>query len=230
MNRALHIYKKLLSDGQINDKVDPEYFTNYKDPDVRTLLTEFEKELGFRIIEAKHTVYLVPNSDNDLLSFSLKDIRESISSSARQVDAFLQCYIIMVILHLFFGGKNYDPKQIEFLQIKDIVQKLDEKFDTAAEGKMDELEERYSLNFRHIANQWRAKAAVHDGKRTTKNEIVLKACRLLIQQKLMDFRDNEREIKTTKRLDDLMRYYYLDEKRVVEITAIFQEVEKDAEN
>ncbi|MDO9492984.1 DUF6063 family protein [Acetobacterium sp.] len=230
MNRALQIYKKLLSDGQINDKSDSELYTNFKDPDVRAILIKFERELGFRIIEAKHTVYLVPNSDNELFSFRMKDIRESISSSARQVDAFLQCYIIMVILHLFFGGKNYDPKQIEFLQIKDIVQKLDEKFDTASERKMDELEERYSLNFKHIANLWGAKATTQDGKRTTKNEIVLRACRLLIRQKLIDFRDNEREIKTTTRLDDLMRYYYLDEKRVSEITAVFQEDEKNAEN
>lgn len=230
MNRALQIYKKLLADGQINDKNDLEFYTNYKDPEVRMMLTQFERELGFRLVEAKHTVYLVPNSDNELLSFTMKDIRELISSGARQVDSFLQCYIIMVILHMFYGGKNNDPKQIEFLQIKDIVQKLDEKFDTASEARRDELEESYSINFRQIANIWRAKAVAQDGKRTTKNELVLKACRLVIRQKLVEFRDNEREIKTTKRLDDLMKYYYLDEKRVQEISRIFEEDDRYAQN
>ena len=230
MNRALQIYKKLLADGQINDKNDLEFYTNYKDSEVRIMLTQFERELGFRLVEAKHTVYLVPNSDNELLSFTMKDIRESISSGARQVDSFLQCYIIMVLLHMFFGGKNNDPKQIEFLQIKDIVQKLDERFDTTSKARQDELEESYSINFRQISNIWRAKAVVQDGKRTTKNELVLKACRLLIRQKLAEFRDNEREIKTTKRLDDLMKYYYLDEKRVQEILHIFEEDGRYAQN
>lgn len=230
MNRALQIYRKLLSDGQINDKNDLELYTDYKDPDVRLMLTQFERELGFKLVEAKHSVYLVPNSDNELLSYSMKDIRESIAYNARQVDSFLQCYIIMVILYLFFGGKNNDPKQIEFLQIKDIVQKLDERFDTASEARQEELEESYSINFKQIANIWRAKAVEQEGRKNTKNEAVLKACRLLIRQKLAEFRDDEREIKTTKRLDDLMKYYYLDEKRVQEITQIFEEDDRNAKN
>ena len=167
------------------------------------MLFRFEEELGFSLVELAHTVYLVPDTENELLSFSMKDIRESVATNARLVDAFLQCYIIMMTLYLFYGGKNNNPKQIDFLQVKDIVQKLDERFDAATEAKQEELEANYSINFRYIAEVWRAKAVMQDGKRTTRNELVLKACRLLKRQKLMIILDDEREIRTSKRLDRL---------------------------
>lgn len=42
--------------------------------------------------------------------------------------------------------------------------------------------------------------------------------------------DDEREIRTSKRLDDLMLNYYLSEKRVQEINRIFEDGEQNAEN
>ena len=230
MKRALLIYKKLLTDGQMDDKNDLPLYTDFRVPEVREMLFQFEEELGFTLVELAHTVYLVPDTENELLSFSMKDIRESVATNARLVDAFLQCYIIMTILYLFYGGKNNNPKQIDFLQVKDIVQKLDERFEAATEATQEELESNYSINFRYIAEVWRAKAVMQDGKRTTRNELVLKACRLLKRQRLMIILDDEREIRTSKRLDDLMLNYYLSEKRVQEINRIFEDGEQNAEN
>ncbi len=222
MRRALKIYRKLIEDGKLHDKDDPYLYSDYKDSEVRDMLESFGEELGFTLVDIPHTVYLVPDIDNDLLSFSLRDIRESVASSARLVEAFLQCYIVMTILYLFYGGKNNNPKQRTFLQIKDIVSELDTHFSNASNEMQETLESKYSINFKNIAEIWASRPIYDDTKRTTRHEAVMRACRLLERHKLTDFYDDRREIRTTQRLDDLMINYYLDERRIEDINSIFR--------
>ena len=88
MEKALKIYKKLLEKGQINDTEDKELYFDFKDLEVRDTLDIIASNLNFKIISAPHSVYLVPNIDNNLLGFSVKDIRESIKKDAKLIDAF----------------------------------------------------------------------------------------------------------------------------------------------
>ena len=143
MEKALKIYKKFLEKGQITDTEDKELYFEFKDNEVRNILETMARELDFQIIAAPHSVYFVPNLDNNLLGFSVKDIRESIKKDAKLIDAFLEIYIIMTILYMFYGGKNKNPKQADFLQIKDIVNKLDETLSNTSEEEGEKIEERY---------------------------------------------------------------------------------------
>lgn len=221
MKRALKIYKKLIADGKINDIENRDMFSDYFIPEVHKTLEDIASELDFDIVELPHDIYLVPKLSNSIINFSMKDIRTGISSSARLADAYLQCYIIMLILYLFFGGKNTNPKNTEFLQIKDIVSEADARFLTADITEEDEYEEKYSVNFKAIKEIWINKPVFDDGKRSTRSEFVLKACRFLESQKLLKILDNNSEIRTTQRLDDLMINYYLSEDRVNEINEMF---------
>ena len=220
MEKALMIYKKLVSDGEIDDIRDSELYNDFKDEDVRRSLYEFEKTLDFKIIDVPHKVYMVPGIENDIFGFTLRDMREGIGSHARLVDAFLNCYIIMTILSMFFGGKNNDPKKTGFVQVKDVVAALEKKFQEVPEGGVT-WEEDHSINFKNIADVWKPKLVIDDSRKVTKNELVLRACRLLRKQRLVTLHDEDREIRTTVRLDDLMRHHYLNEKRVSEIMNLF---------
>ena len=82
MEKALRIYKRLLEKGQITDTEDKELYFDFKEPEVRETLNIIARELNFQIIAAPHSVYLVPNLENNLLGFSVKDIRESIKKDA----------------------------------------------------------------------------------------------------------------------------------------------------
>ena len=53
----------------------------------------------------------------------------------------------MTILYMFYGGKNKNPKQADFLQVKDIVNKLDETLSLTSNEEAQKIEERYSINF-----------------------------------------------------------------------------------
>lgn len=223
MEEALKIYKTLLEQGEISKQKDKELFQSYTEhPEIKEILEKFERELNFKIVETPRTLYLVSGIDNKILSFSLKDIRESIRTDAKLIDTFLICYIIMFILYLFYGGKNADPKQAEFLQLKDIVVALDERFEKIDEDAQTLLEEDYSINFQNIADEWKSKIA--DGNtRNTRKYMVKKACDILEKEKLVFYPNGEKdfEIRPEEKLDNLMRYYYLLEDRIKEINQIF---------
>ena len=230
MERALKIYQRLLEKGQITDTEDKELYFEFKDPEVRNILDIMEKELRFKIISAPHSIYFVPNLENNLLGFSVKDIRESIKKDAKLIDAFLEVYIIMLILYMFYGGKNKNPKQADFLQVKDIVNKLDETLKATSEEEAEKIEERYSINFIQVSNYWKAKALIEENKLKTRTGTVLTACKLLKNEKLIIITDDDTEIRATKKLDDVMEYYYLSEDRIYEINDIFKVGESNAQD
>lgn len=223
LEEALKIYRKLLEQGEIRKIQDKELFSAYTENiEIKEILEKFERELDFRIIETPRCLYFVANIENKILSFSLRELREAIRPDAKLVDTFLLCYIIMFILYLFYGGKNADPKQADFLQLKDIVQALDDRFNKIDEDAQRLLEEDYSINFQYIANEWKAKQVDGTG-RNTRKYMVKKACEILEKEKLVFFPNGEKdlEIRPEEKLDNLMRYYYLLEDRIKEINQIF---------
>ena len=220
MRQTAKILRKLLLDGEL-DTNDSALLAEYRTPEVRTELDVWGEELGFSLVDMRGKVYLVPHTDSELLSFSIRDIRERESSSARLIDAFLQCYITMTILWMFYGGKNKNPKQAMFLQIKDVVAMLDDRFSNASASEVNVFETEYEINFTHISSHWSAMPVYEDQKRKTRMESVLRACRFMREQQLLLLLDGDREIRPTDRLDDLMMGYYLDMNRIDEIHSLF---------
>jgi len=224
MIKAAKIITKLLKSGELSSIDDAELFEHFHE--VRDELDIYGEEMGFSLHEINSTVYLIPNMDSDILTYSLKKVRESESSSANLKDAFLQCYITMTILWLLYGGKNKDPLQYAFLQISTIVAKLDERLnaDNSELGRV--LEEDCEINFKQIAEHWKPLHA-HDEeniKRKTRMGRVLTACRFLEREGLVNLRDNELEVRPTKRLNDLMQYY-LNNDRIKDIHCLFDNEE-----
>ena len=224
LSTALKIFKKLLDRGQLDRESDSDLFLEYRNAEVRSALAQMEEELEFRIIEAPSTLYLVPDSGNSLLGFVSKDLREWVALDARLLDSYLLSYTVMVILYLFYGGKNRNPKQREYLRISRLLEELDRRFARvlADEERTAGLEEHYGLNFIRLAELWEAKQDFEERARKTKTGTILNACRLLERQNLLRLVDNEREIRCTRKLDDLMLNYYLSDSRVDEIHALFE--------
>jgi hypothetical protein len=233
LNTALSIFKKLLDRGQIDRENDGDLFLEFRNGEVRSALAQLEEELDFKIVEASNTLYLVPDGSNSLLGFVSKDLREWVASDARLLDSYLLCYISMFIFYLFYGGHNRNPKQREYLRISKLSEELDLRFARALadnEGTAG-LEERYGLNFIRMAELWESKQDFEEKARKTKTGTILNTCRLLERQNLLRLVDNEREIRCTRKLDDLMLNYYLSDSRVEEIHSLFEGGGKpDAQN
>ncbi|HBP64826.1 MAG TPA: hypothetical protein DD730_11245, partial [Desulfosporosinus sp.] len=72
---ALKIYRKLVEKGQLDRDIEGDLFLEFRNVEVRAILTEFEEELDFKTIEVAGTLYLLPNIGNGVLGFTTKDIR-----------------------------------------------------------------------------------------------------------------------------------------------------------
>lgn len=231
---AIKIFKILLENGQLDRDEYSDLFIEYLNTEVQEIINVFEEEMDCKVIRINNTVYLLPDYDNGLLGFRNKDFREWIGSNSRLSDVYMSYYITMFILFKFYGGKNKNPKQREFLRINTLIDELDNRFEGVLKQNREQVvlkEEELSINLISIAEAWNQKITLEDNKRTTKFGTVLRICSLLEQEKLIRLMEEKKEIRTTKKLDDLMTYYFLNDSRINEINSIFIEVEeKDASN
>jgi hypothetical protein len=230
LKTALKIYRKLLEKGQLDRESEGDLFLGFRNVEVRAILAEFEEELDFKVIEVAGSIYLLPNSGNGILGYTTKDLRESVASDARLVDAYLLSYISMFILFLFYGGRNRNPKQREFLRISTLIEELDRRFELALrdEEEAQVLEEKFALNFIRIAELWASKQDFEERGRKTKAGTILNTCRILERENLLRIVDEDRELRPTRKLDDLMLNYYLDDSRVEEMRVFFEGAVDDA--
>ncbi len=230
---GIQIFKILLENGQLDREAHSDLFIEYLNSEVQEVLSEFEEEMDCKIIKINNTIYLLPNYDNSLLGFKNKDYREWLGSNTRLSDVYLSYYITMFILFKFYGGKNKNPKQREFIRMMTLIDELDQKFEAILKHNQEDMmgkEEELSINLISIAEVWNQKIIHEENKRTTKVGTVLRICTLLEQEKLIRLLEDKKEIRTTKKLDDLMTYYFLNDSRIDEINNIFTEEGKDASN
>lgn len=224
MRDTVKIMGQLMMKGSLNDREDAELFSLASDETVRLELETFSEEWGFYLLRTMHDLYLVPLPENEMFSARLRDLREHAASNARNMDAYLQCYIIMVILWMFFGSRNSRAQRESALRIRDIVEKLDERFSS---GSHQEDMENMQINFHKIAEKWNGSILLDEG-RKNKTELVRTACRFLEKNKLVEFWDDGDEIRPKQRLVDLMTCYYLNDTRINDIHTIFEKEEQNA--
>jgi hypothetical protein len=230
---GVQIFKILLENGQVDRDNHSDLFIEYLNSEVQEVLSEFEEEMDCKIIKINNTIYLLPHYDNSLLGFKNKDYREWLGSNSRLSDVYLAYYITMFILHKFYGGKNKNPKQREFIRMGTVIEELDQRFEAILKSNQEEVvkqEEDLSVNLISIAELWDQKIVHEENKRTTKHGTVLRICTLLEQEKLIRLLEEKKEIRTTKKLDDLITYYFLNDSRIEEINRIFAGEDKHASN
>lgn len=232
-HKTFSLFKQMLGTGGISREKDPEFYADWQDKDIAGELAELCEELGFHLHEYSTRVYLIPDADNELFAQSNADIRESIGSDARNVDIFLNHYIIMLVLFLLYRSENQRAKSDEFVALSRLVDEMDARMQKALDApeKSEQEESRYSINFIKIAQLWLAKQR-GDKLSTRRNEkygCIRKACVKLRNENLITLRENESQIWPTMRLDDLMEYY-LSSDRVRQIQKMFEEVKTDADD
>ena len=182
MKTAMQIFRELLEKGQMDRETNSELFLQYSEPEVQELMNVIVEEMNCQILRVKNTIYLVPDFDNQLLGYRNKDLREWLGSNARQPDVFLGYYITAFIINLFYGGKNRDPKQREFLSLATVIDELDLRIKRILENgeEYKENEREFSMNFKSIAQNWDSKRSYEEGSRsTTKLGFLLRVMRLL---------------------------------------------------
>ena len=222
---AVKIFRILVEYGELNRVEYGDAFVEYLDADVQSVLNCFEEEMDCLIKKIGNTLYLLPNYDNSILGFRNKEWREWMGSAASNIDVFLGYYITIFILSKFFGGKNKNPKRLEFLRLVNLIDDLDRRFEAflQEETGTQKKEEEIGLNIIKVARYWKEKIVDEENKKKTKYAFVKKICKLLENEKLIYIIDEDSEIRTTSKLDNIMTYYYLNDSRINEINNIFSQ-------
>jgi hydroxymethylpyrimidine pyrophosphatase-like HAD family hydrolase len=219
---AIQIFKILMSKGDFNRRENPELYSEYLDLEVQEALAVLEQEFNCRFLHFDDTVYLIPSIDSEVLGVQPAELRSYFGSNATRREVFLGFYIMMFIFHEFYSGKNKDPKKMDFLQVSVLIDRLDERFDRLmdmSEEEREELEKKYQINLSSSMDVWSNMLVDHETKQRTKYNLIKRVCKILEDQKLAYLVEDQ--IRTTPRLDILMRQYYLHSDRVTLINQAF---------
>lgn len=220
---AIKIFKQLLMQGEFNRREQAFLYSEYLEPEVQEVLSHFEEEFECRFLNFDETVYLVPGISSQIIGMQPGEIRRYFGSNATNKDVYLAYYIMMFILYEFYNGKNKDPKRTDFIQLGHLVNDLDERFERIRNldsEEVEHLEETYGINLRSCVEIWLNMMVDHESKRRTKLRMIENVVKILDDQKLAYIVENQ--IRTTKKLDVLMRQYYLSADRVKQINEAFE--------
>jgi hypothetical protein len=220
---AVKIFKLLLAQGEINKREQTFLYGEYLETGVQEVLSCFEEEFECKLLNFDDTVYLVPNINSQIIGIQPGELRRYFGSNASNKDVYLAYYIMMFIFYEFYSGKNKDPKKTDFVQVSHLISHLDERFDRLekmSSEEVEQLEEEYSINLASCMEIWLNLMVDHETKRKTKTRIIESVVKILEDQKLAYIVENQ--IRTTKKLDVLMRQYYLSADRVRLISEVFE--------
>ncbi len=227
MRQALRIFRHCLDHkGLLRQEEDPSLFECLQAFDTAQALAMIEEEMNLKFLTSNDRVYLIPSFDNTTFGMSLREYREDFGTGTRLESAFLVSYIQMMIFWLFFGGKNSsNPKQRDFIQMKDLIEEIDALFQRMREEKdtVLDFDSQYRFNFSRIAETWKNKQYGGEGQEfTTKFGTVRRAVNQLKDHSLVTFVEDE--IRPTRELTDKFLNYYLREERVAEMHRLFEEM------
>ena len=171
---AVKIFKVLLEQGEISKREQAFLYSEYLEAEVQEVLSVFEEEFEFRLLNFSDTVYLAPAMNSHILGIQPGELRRRyFGSNATNKDVYLSFYIMMYIFYEFYSGKNKDPKKTDFIQVSHLINRLDERFERLAKLEKEELdkaEEEYGVNLATCIDIWMNLLVDHETKRRTKNK------------------------------------------------------------
>ncbi|HOJ10125.1 MAG TPA: DUF6063 family protein [Clostridiales bacterium] len=220
---AVKIFRLLITQGEINKREQAFLYSEYLETEVQEVLSVFEEEFECKLLNFDDTVYLVPNINSQIIGVQPGELKRYFGSNATNKDVYLGYYIMMFIFYEFYSGKNKDPKKTDFVQVSHLIDHLDERFERLQRLSKDEiehLEEEYSVNLASCIEIWMNLLVDHESRKKTKTKIIEGVVKILEENKLAYMVENQ--IRTTKKLDVLMRQYYLNAERVGLISEAFE--------
>lgn len=212
---AVKIFRLLLAQGELSKREHHDLYGDYLETEVQEVLSCFEEEFECKLLSFDDTIYLVPNTNSQVVGVRPAEIKRYFGSNATAKDVYLAYYIMMYILYEFYSGKNKDPKKTDFIQVSHLINRLDERFERLSKMNSEEigkLEEEYAVNLASCMELWMNLMVDHESKRRTKTRIIENVVKILEEHKLAYMVENQ--IRTKKKLDVLMRQYYLNADRV----------------
>lgn len=213
---AFKLYTTLARDGIADQMAVKLYIA---EPDIKSLLEKFAREVDCVIIHTADHLYMVPETRFSPFHVSNEWIKRNyLRSDAVNADIYLVYFATIVLFGAFFDDYHRDEPVLDFLPLADWVTKVNERINYLQSHKEEELadlEVEYSYNWRAIIDKWedmddiKETAKRQTGRTISRFSFMDTVKRFLMEEALIkDIGNNE--VTITEKSKVIIQRYFMD--------------------
>jgi len=204
---ATDIYAYLNEHRSLTREKQSTLFDAYADEETQKLVKLIAERFKTKVMLINNTIYLIPNSDNKLLSYTKTELKEAMLRPGKydEADFNLANFIIGELLTTFYNSKS---EQLAMFQksYSDFENRVNTSIKKAQEYNVEELENENNIPFINVIKKWNSlKGSDGEGKqKETRYGFMCKVLGFLDSEKLIEWFESDKLIKPTKKLNDLV--------------------------
>jgi hypothetical protein len=235
---AFILYQTLIQHKEITKKKHPEIYRSFFTPKVREVIQNvIQRDAQVIIFHLDETIYLVPELENELLTYSNEELRTVMKLSSNK-ELYLAQFIWINVLSEFYGEQfQFTNEPRNFVKVEEILHTVEAYitgFKQFNDEKLTDLAACYEMDLEGLIEVWDGLMAMTEGitdvRRAVKRDygFLLKALRFWENEKLIYIHNNE-EIVLTEKMKNITAYYYHHEERIHRIKELLRQTENFAE-
>ena len=219
------IFYYLLEHHELSEEKNAGLYRAYTDnAEVQNLVKSQAEAAAAQVERYGSTVYLIPEQGNTFLGYSRTQLKELlVSSKGSNRDYYLAQFVMLVLLMEFYDGEGVSSRTRDYIRTGELQNKVAEYLKQGAERYDEEEQELSGLAFADMYQAYEALRSVEDSRqKTTKEGFLYGILTFLDKQGLVQYVQEDKIVRTTKKLDNFMdwnvlnRNHYARLQRIVE--------------
>jgi len=216
VSKTFKLYAKLQSNGKILKEDAKLYF---QDDQIRSLLTEFAKEVDCGLISDHDYLYMIPLTTKSEFHLSNDRIKKDFfPSRALNMDIYLMYVGIIVFIGEFYDSYQRQKPTRDFITISDWIRSLDERIQSLkryTDAELELKEDQYEYHWLEIIKNWDAMDTIKEGIRrhtartVSRLSFIKIVANFMITQGLIN-EIGEEEYSLTQKAMAICENYYMD--------------------
>ncbi len=167
------------------------------------LAEAFDCQLGY----FSQTLYLIPNSTNEWLGYSKKDLKERLLKSNQPVVFYyLYMFIILILLNEFYDTNYGQGKTRQYIHISELMNRTGEYLRQGANQANTSSVTNEVPYEKMLAVYESLKSEIGSKEQNTKSKLFDTILKFLEEQQLIQRFELKGSIRPTQRLDDIANY------------------------
>ncbi|RDY28415.1 hypothetical protein CHL78_005825 [Romboutsia weinsteinii] len=204
---AIDIYAYLTEHRSLTREKQSTLFDSYTDEEIQQLVKLIAQRYKTRVELIKNTIYLIPERDNRLFSYTKGELKNAIfkSSNYNETDFNLANFIILELLTTFYNSTSDELAMFQ-VSYNEFENRVNLSIKKACEYNLEELENEHNIAFINIINKWSSlKGSDNQNKvKDTRYGFMSKVLLFLNNEKLIVWYESDGIIAPTTRLTDLV--------------------------
>ena len=219
------IFYYLLENHELSEEKNAGLYRAYTDNvEIQNLVKSQGEAASAQVERYGSTVYLIPEQGNTFLGYSRAQLKDLlVSSKGSNRDYYLAQFVMLVLLMEFYDGEGVSSRTRDYIRTGELQNKVSEYLKLGTERYDEEAQELSGLAFADMAQAYEALRSVEDSRqKTTKEGFLHGILSFLDKQGLVQYVQEDKVVRTTKKLDNFMdwnvlnRNHYGRLKRIVE--------------